>query len=165
MLDLASTISIYPGIIVIKMNREYLIEKADPATFPEIVTVWEASVRATHHFLTEEDIAFLKPLILEEYLYAVSVYIARDQSGSIAGFLGVADGKIEMLFLHPAARGRGLGRQLTAFATQDLGADKVDVNEQNDQAAGFYLHYGFRVIGRSETDALQKPYPILHMQL
>jgi putative acetyltransferase len=33
------------------------------ADFPHVVDVWEASVRATHHFLTEADIQFFKPLV------------------------------------------------------------------------------------------------------
>lgn len=43
--------------------------------------------------------------------------------------------------------------------------NKVDVNEQNDKALGFYLRMGFRIIGRNETDGMGKPYPILHLQL
>ena len=39
--------------------------------YQEVVEVWEASVRATHHFLKEEDIVYFKPLILNEYLKAV----------------------------------------------------------------------------------------------
>jgi putative acetyltransferase len=39
------------------------------------------------------------------------------------------------------------------------------VNEQNEQALGFYLHAGFSVVHRSEKDALGMPYPILHMKI
>jgi putative acetyltransferase len=42
---------------------------------------------------------------------------------------------------------------------------KVDVNEQNIQAVGFYKHIGFHVLGRSESDGQGKEYPILHMGL
>ncbi len=42
---------------------------------------------------------------------------------------------------------------------------KVDVNEQNPQAVGFYEHMGFRLVSKSELDGEGKPYPILHMQL
>ena len=50
-------------------------------------------------------------------------------------------------------------------AIDELGATRVDVNEQNPRALGFYLHEGFEVIGRSETDGLGQPYPLLHMRL
>jgi len=70
-----------------------------------------------------------------------------------------------MLFLHPEARGNGIGKKLVAFAIDQLKANKVDVNEQNEQAVGFYQHAGFKAISRSETDGLGMPFPILHMEL
>ena len=133
--------------------------------YPQVVELWEASVRATHHFLAEADIQFFKPLILNEYLKAVELHALRDSSNNILGFLGIADHKIEMLFVHPDARGKGVGKILTTYAIQQCGADKVDVNEQNEQAVGFYQHMGFITVSRSELDGLGKPYPILNMQL
>lgn len=50
------------------------VEPADTADYSEIVEVWEASVRATHVFLGEDDIQHLKPLILNEYLKAVELF-------------------------------------------------------------------------------------------
>lgn len=133
--------------------------------FGEIVEVWEASVRATHHFLSEEDILFFRPLILSDYLAAVDLYCLKDESGRIHGFLGVAGENVEMLFLDPRSRGRGLGKRLLAFALDKLGARKVDVNEQNPDAVGFYEHMGFRVTGRSPLDGAGKPFPLLHMEI
>ncbi|ENH9207696.1 GNAT family N-acetyltransferase, partial [Vibrio vulnificus] len=46
-----------------------------------------------------------------------------------------------------------------------LGVTKVDVNEQNPQAVGFYEHMGFKVVSRSPLDDMGKPFPILHMTL
>jgi putative acetyltransferase len=40
----------------------------------------------------------------------------------------------------------------------------VDVNEQNTYAAAWYLRRGFVTIGRSETDADGRPYPLLHLR-
>lgn len=133
--------------------------------FLEIVDVWEASVRATHDFLSEEDIQFFKPLILNEYLSAVELYCVKDDSGRIQGFVGVAEQKIEMLFLAPQNRGKGLGKLLLHFAVTELGARKVDVNEQNPSAVGFYEHMGFKVVKRSPVDGLGKPFPLLHMEM
>lgn len=70
-----------------------------------------------------------------------------------------------MLFVHPSARGVGVGRRLIGYATERLCATTVDVKEQNQQAIGFYLEMGFRVRERSELDSLSKPFPLLHMQL
>ncbi|MFC5412859.1 GNAT family N-acetyltransferase [Larkinella bovis] len=147
------------------MNDTIPITPLLPADYPEVVAVWEASVRLTHHFLTEADIQYYKPLILTEYLKAVDLVGVRNEAGNLLGFLGTADERVEMLFLHPDARGKGLGKILMDYAVHRKKATKVDVNEDNPQAVGFYKHLGFQVVSRSELDSLGKPYPILHLAL
>lgn len=131
----------------------------------KLLEIWEASVRATHDFLKEEDLQELKPLILEQYFDAVDLRCAKNSQGEILGFCGVHDGAIEMLFISPDARGKGVGSLLATHAIKEQGVTKVDVNEQNEQAKGFYLHIGFSVIGRSAVDGQGKPYPLLHLAL
>lgn len=139
-----------------------VVEKAE---HQKLIEIWEASVRATHDFLAEDDLQELKPLILEQYFDAVDLRCAKDGDGEIKGFCGVHDGNIEMLFISPNARGKGIGAMLAAHAINEQGASKVDVNEQNEQALGFYRHIGFKVTGRSPLDGQGKPYPLLHMVL
>ena len=62
------------------------IELATPSDFVEITAVWEASVRATHHFLSPKDIAYFKPLVLNNFLPAVQCYYIKDEAGKIVGF-------------------------------------------------------------------------------
>ena len=143
---------------------KYTVEHIKKSDYPEVVEVWEASVRATHHFLKPGDIEYFKPLILNTYLDAVELRCVRD-SGKIVGFLGVAGDQLEMLVIHPVYIGKQIGKSLLDYATGEMGITKVDVNEQNTQAVGFYNHYGFKIISRSEVDAMGKPYPILHMKL
>lgn len=144
------------------MSKINIIHKIE---YSEVVALWEASVRATHHFLKEEDIEFFKPLILNTYLDAVELRSIKNSKNKIVGFLGVAEGILEMLFIHPNYRGKGIGKMLLTYSIENLNVTKVDVNEQNEQAVGFYKYYGFKAIGRSELDASGKPYPILHMEL
>lgn len=123
------------------------------------------SVRATHDFLTEDNIQDLKPLV-NQGLHTIPILcIAVDSQGNILGFMGVEENKIEMLFIAPEARGREIGRQLTAHAIEALNATLVDVNEQNPQAAGFYRHVGFAVFKRSPVDGQGNPFPLLRMEL
>jgi putative acetyltransferase len=145
------------------MNSQ--IDKVLESEYPEVVEVWEASVRATHDFIKEEDIAYFKPLILLVYLKSVDLRCVRNEQRKIIGFLGVAENKIEMLFIHPDAMGKGIGKMFVDYAIQQMQVTKVDVNEQNQQAVGFYEHVGFKTVTRSELDSLGKPYPILHMEL
>ncbi|MBD0257113.1 MAG: GNAT family N-acetyltransferase [Cytophagales bacterium] len=140
------------------------IQQLLPPDFAEITDVWEASVRATHDFLGEADIQKMKPLVRDEYLYLVTLFGLRGADGSLLGFIGVAGNKIEMLFIHPDARGKGIGKQLLGYAVDHLGTDEVDVNEQNGQAVGFYRHAGFQVTGRSERDGQGQPFPLLHLK-
>lgn len=141
------------------------IDTVEKTEHLKLLAIWEASVRATHDFLAEEDLQELKPLILKQYFDAVNLSCVRDNNGEILGFCGVHDGNIEMLFISPDAHRKGIGAMLVAYAIKELGATKVDVNEQNEQALGFYQHIGFSVTGRSALDGQGKPYPLLHMAI
>ncbi|WP_348742593.1 acetyltransferase [Tenacibaculum sp. 190524A05c] len=137
----------------------------DKSEYQQVVDLWESSVRATHHFLKEEDIQYFKPLILNTYLDAVELRCIRNNEKKIVGFLGVTEQNLEMLFIDPEYRGQKIGKNLLKYSIANLNVTKVDVNEQNEQAVGFYKYCGFEVIGRSELDSTGKPYPILHMEL
>lgn len=141
------------------------ISQASADDLPCLFEVWETSVRATHDFLSEAAIDGLKPLVRELLANFSPLHCLRDDAGRPYAFIGVANGTIEMLFVHPDHRGTGAGRTLVTFAVATAGARKVDVNEQNRQAAGFYAHLGFRIMGRSPLDPFGNPYPILHLEL
>lgn len=140
------------------------ITQPNLANYDELIELWEASVRSSHHFLIEDDILFYKQLV-PQYFQAVELYIMRNKQGRIAAFMGLSDELIEMLFVHPQEQGKGLGKELMRFAIQEKRMRKVDVNEQNSAALQFYTNQGFRVIGRDELDSSGKPYPILHLHL
>ena len=142
-----------------------IISTVEKTEYPKLLHIWEASVRATHDFLKEEDLQELKPLILEQYFDAVDLRCAKNSQGEILGFCGVHENTIEMLFIAPEARGKGVGSLLATYAIKVQGATRVDVNEQNAQAVGFYQHIGFSIKGRSAVDGQGKSYPLLHMAL
>nr|WP_308549586.1 GNAT family N-acetyltransferase [uncultured Parabacteroides sp.] len=131
----------------------------------ELVEIWEASVRSTHHFLAEKDIRFFKPLVRDKYIPVVELYTIRNEQNRIAAFMGLSDELIEMLFVHPEEQGKGYGKQLIEFAIHNRQIFKVDVNEQNEKATSFYLNRGFDITGRDETDPSGNPFPILHLSL
>lgn len=135
------------------------------ADFDRIVEVWEASVRATHHFVREEDIAIFRPMVRAALPAIIQLVCVRDANGQVMGFVAVVHRKIEMLFIHPDDRGQGIGKRMLNYAVDTFHATELDVNEQNEQALGFYRHMGWEVVARSEVDSTGKPYPILHMRL
>lgn len=79
--------------------------------------------------------------------------------------MGIAEGNLEMLFIDDNHRGTGIGKKLITYAIDNLQVTKVDVNEQNIQAVGFYKYIGFSIYKRSNLDGEGRGYPILHMQL
>lgn len=141
------------------------IDTATKDDYLELIEIWESSVRATHNFLSEENIKHLKHLILEHYFDAVDLRVAKNENGEIVGFIGVAEKNIEMLFIYPEYRNKGIGSLLLKNAIKTQDAQKVDVNEQNPDAIGFYEHLGFIVVGRSPLDGQGNPFPLLHLEL
>ena len=63
--------------VTLVMTSEYM----------QLLHIWEASVRATHHFLSEEDLLYYKENI-PLYFTAVSLYAIRDTENAIQGFFG-----------------------------------------------------------------------------
>jgi putative acetyltransferase len=129
-----------------------------------LLALWEASVNATHHFLTKKDILLIKPFVKASLAEIPSLTYVAESDGLPIGFMGVDGDKIEMLFISPASRGLGLGKRFIDYAVHTLGVRYVDVNEQNVQGVGFYEHAGFKLFKRSEYDGQGNPFPLLHMK-
>ena len=130
-----------------------------------LADLWQRSVRATHDFLAEDDIQLLYPLVRDAYLPALKTWLWQNPVGNPGGFIASAGDKVEMLFIEPAQRGQGIGRQLLDYLRAQNPSLSVDVNQQNPQAHGFYRHYGFEDVGLSPTDGEGRPFPIIHMRL
>lgn len=131
----------------------------------ELCELWELSVRSTHHFLGEEDVERLKPFVVQGLKHIERLFGFREEGAPFLAFMGIQGDKLEMLFVHPDYSGKGIGRQLVEYAIERLGVRKVDVNEQNPQATGFYKHLGFSVFSRSGQDGQGNYFPILHLEI
>lgn len=131
----------------------------------ELLGVWERSVRATHLFLSDGEVRSIREYVPQALLGVAHLLVAKDEAGASAAFMGVEDGALEMLFIDPEERGKGLGRRLLRLGIESYGVRRLAVNEQNPRAAGFYEHMGFEAYARSETDEQGNPYPILYMRL
>lgn len=140
-----------------------MIREIKETDYPRLIEIWESAVLNTHDFLKEEDFLYYKKQLPVYFQYVTLV--GFEQEGVLAGFMGIAEENLEMLFVDNDYRGTGIGKELIAYATANLHVTKVDVNEQNTQAVGFYRYMGFKIVRRSELDGEGKEYPILHMQL
>lgn len=133
-----------------------------PEDYPRLVEIWSSAVRATHGFLSPVDRDAIEAELVPSYFPNVTIHVV-ELDGRAVGFSGVSGTMLEMLFVDASHIGCGIGGLLLNHAIDALGVTRVDVNEQNGQAIDFYLHHGFRVSGRSETDGEGRPYPLLHL--
>lgn len=138
-------------------------EEREGALPAALVDVWERSVRATHAFLSAQEILAIREFV-PQALSGVERLVVALEGGVPLGFMGAEAGRLEMLFLAPEARGRGLGRQLLEEAIARYSVEELTVNEQNPQAVGFYEQLGFRTYKRTELDEEGRPYPLLYMR-
>ena len=136
-----------------------------PLLIGQLTELWERSVRATHLFLSAEEIEAIKAYVPQALESVPHLIVAEREDGSPAAFMGIGGQKLEMLFAAPEERGKGLGRRLVAYGITQYTVRELTVNEQNPAARGFYEHMGFRAVRRSERDEQGNPYPILYMEL
>ena len=145
------------------MELKHIAIEERAALLPALLAVWESSVRSTHDFLRKGDVDFLRPYVAQG-LKEIPILLCALEGSRPLAFLGMAGDSIEMLFVTAEQRGKGIGSALMREALA-RDARRVDVNEQNPQALGFYQHFGFEVASRDEVDSLGLPYPILHCTL
>lgn len=148
-----------------KKIRLAAVKERTPRLVEALTAVWEHSVRATHHFLSESEILRIRAYVPQAVGGVAQLVAAENQAGEPVGFMGVENGRLEMLFLAPEARGCGLGGRLLRCGIEQYGVREVTVNEQNPQAVDFYAHFGFRTYRRTERDEEGGLYPLLYMRL
>ncbi len=147
-----------------RLTKEIDKDKRTTEFIGQLWQVWEASVRATHHFLTEQDIQSIKQQG-KAVLYDIDILVVAFEENIPIGFMGIQEKKIEALFLSPDQIGKGWGRLLIDLAVRRYGAVYIDVNEQNTRAEAIYRHLGFETYRCDETDDQGNPFPILRMKL
>lgn len=140
------------------------IENRDDLLTERLVTVWESAVKATHLFLSEEEIKNIKTYVPQALKEVENLIVAENENNIPVAFMGICERKIEMLFVENSERGKGIGSALIKYSIENFNADEVAVNEQNPQAKGFYERMGFEVYKRSELNEQGNNYPILYMK-
>lgn len=128
----------------------------------QVVAIWKSSVDATHDFLTADDRKEIEKEVVG-FFSETPVWVAVNVDDQPLGFMFLHDGHMEALFIDAAARGLGVGKALLLHALSLYPNLTIDVNEQNQQAVGFYQHMGFQVTGRSPLDGQGRAYPLLHL--
>ncbi len=145
------------NIIEVKDRPALLIE--------QLLTVWESSVRATHLFLSEDEIKSIKKYVPQALKEIPSLTIIENENLVPVGFMGIVGQHLEMLFISPEERGKGWGKRLLQYGIEKYSIHDLAVNEQNPLARGFYEHMGFQAYKRTASDEQGNPYPLLYMRL
>lgn len=135
-----------------------------PERVSRLLQVWEDSARATHLFLSDAEIKDIKEYVPQALNGIAHLVTAEDETGRPVAFMGIENGTLEMLFIAPEERGKGLGRRLLQYGMEHYAVRQLTVNEQNPQARGFYEHMGFHVYKRTDLDEQGNPYPLLYMR-
>ena len=143
-------------IVKVEERNERLIEN--------LLEVWESSVKATHLFLSHDEINAIKQYVPQALKEIPTLVIAENEAGKPVGFMGIANQMLEMLFVSNESRGQGIGKQLLQYGIEKYSIIELAVNEQNPLAKGFYEHMGFEVYKRTELDKQGNPYPLLYMR-
>lgn len=140
------------------------INQRDSIMIQKLLDVWESSVKATHLFLSVDEINNIKQYVPQALKDVSILVIAENKNGNPVGFIGVDDKRLEMLFVLDKYRGQGIGKQLLQYGIENYSINELTVNEQNPRAKGFYEHMGFEVYKRTELDEQGNPYPLLYMK-
>lgn len=135
------------------------VKNRTPELTERLLGVWEDSVRATHRFLSDSEIGAIKAYVPQALNGVAHLLTAEDEAGRPVAFMGIENGVLEMLFIAPAERGKGLGARLLRHGMENYAVARLTVNGQNPQARGFYEHMGFRVYKRTDHDEQGTPIP------
>ena len=141
------------------------IDNRTTALINELLEVWEDSVKATHLFLSNEEINKIKEYVPQALKEVSHLLIIKNEKDIPIAFMGIEGTKLEMLFIKNSERGKGLGKQLLTYGIENYNVNELTVNEQNPNAKAFYEHLGFKVYKRAELDEQGNHYPILYMRL
>ena len=75
-----------------------------PDLISRLLTVWEASVRATHLFLSDVEIKRIKEYVPQALNGIAHLIISEEGAGRLVAFMGVENSTLEMLFISPEER-------------------------------------------------------------
>ena len=114
------------------------VKERTPELIDKLLEVWESSVRATHLFLSDSEIDSIKEYVPQALGGIAHLIIAGEAEDCPAAFMGIEDGALEMLFIAPEERGKGIGKRLLRYGIESYGVERLAVNEQNPQGdSGF----------------------------
>jgi GNAT superfamily N-acetyltransferase len=120
-----------------------------PAQEPDaarVADVWLASFRATYRFPPAHSDDEVRAWVRDELLPNTDTWVA-DLDRRVIGFLSLADGWVEQLYVDPDHTGAGIGSRLIELAKDRSPAGlQLWTFQANEGARRFYERHGFTVV-------------------
>jgi ribosomal protein S18 acetylase RimI-like enzyme len=135
------------------------IRRASPSDAEAIADVFIASFEPLLSFLPrlhthDEDRAFIRDLVERHEVWAA------EEAERIVGFAAIAPAKLEQLYVHPDAQGRGVGRALLAKTKERQPAGfTLWVFQQNERARRFYEASGLTLVELTDGSGNEEKTP------
>lgn len=140
----------------------------DSSMLPEMLKIWQDSVRASHFFLKDSDIVEIQEEVKAAFSSLQNILVAK-LNNDFAGFIGVSEKSIEMLFVASKFFNLGLGKRLILEAVNAFFTEQdeilLDCNEQNERGLTFYQKLGFKERGKSQKDSKGRDFAIIHFAI
>jgi putative acetyltransferase len=130
-----------------------IVRPASAGDIPALAAIAETSYRAAFADILEPDVLDGRNAAFFAERFASSwqhMLVALEPDRPI-GFLFMTDGHIDMLFMDPAASGKGGGADLLREA-QARGARSLECFRDNPVARRFYERHGWRVTREYERE-------------
>ena len=140
------------------------VQERNATLIEQLLTVWESAVKATHLFLSADEIGTIKRYVPQALTEVPHLIVIENEKQMPVGFMGITEQHLEMLFIARGEEGKGLGKALLNYGLEKYAVKDLAVNEQNPRAKGFYEHMGFEVYKRTEHYEQGNPYPLLYMR-
>mgnify|MGYP006924306919 CR=1 FL=1 len=76
------------------------VKERTPLLVEQLLEVWEKSVRATHLFLSDNEVKSIKEYVPQALINIAHLVISKNSSGVPIAFMGIEDETLEMFLLH-----------------------------------------------------------------
>lgn len=86
------------------------IKEKNSSITSQLLEVWEDFVKATHLFLSNDEIKNIKEYVPQAIWGVSHLVIIENENNQPIAFMGIEDRKLEMLFIRNSERGKRLGK-------------------------------------------------------
>lgn len=107
------------------------IKERNELILQNLLVIWEDSVKATHLFLSNNEINNIKKYVLPALENVPVLLGVKNKDDELVGFMGIGNNVLEMLFLSNKSRGQGIGRIFLDYGIRKYLINELTVNEQN----------------------------------